>query len=218
MFQNSFSSVRNSYGTDSSFAAYPGAGMLTIRQKRTSLSDATEVLGSYCSMSTEKERDDDIRKIGKYSRENQLISAVASSSKNSNELIRQAIDCKNVKLLDNTKLICIKDDSGNSEFRYIELTSLMIACIMGQLNTVKQLVQMARLKLKPEEFNIFINVKVSKEMGGNNALLYSCNSSHYNDDIFNYLIQQAGANINVMNDYYVNCLLDATKKQQVSIL
>jgi len=55
-------------------------------------------------------------------------------------------------------------------------------------------------------------------MGGNNALLYACNSSNSNFVLVDYLINQAGAEPNTMNDYAVNCLLIATKKSQLNIL
>ena len=55
-------------------------------------------------------------------------------------------------------------------------------------------------------------------MGGNNALLYACNSSNSNFLLVDYLINEAGANPNTMNDYSVNCLLIATKKSQLNIL
>jgi ankyrin repeat protein len=55
-------------------------------------------------------------------------------------------------------------------------------------------------------------------MGGNNALLYACNSTNSNFVLVNYLINDAGANPNTMNDYAVNCLLIATKKAQLNIL
>lgn len=55
-------------------------------------------------------------------------------------------------------------------------------------------------------------------MGGNNALLYACNSSNSDYYLVHYLINDAGANPNSMNDYYVNCLLIATKKSQLNIL
>lgn len=55
-------------------------------------------------------------------------------------------------------------------------------------------------------------------MGGNNALLYACNSSNSNFVLVDYLINEAGAEPNTMNDYAVNCLLIATKKSQLNIL
>ena len=55
-------------------------------------------------------------------------------------------------------------------------------------------------------------------MGGNNALLYACNSSNSNFILVNYLINEAGSNPDSMNDYKVNCLLIVTKKNQLNIL
>ena len=49
-------------------------------------------------------------------------------------------------------------------------------------------------------------------MGGNNALLYACNSSTENYMLVDYLIEVAGADPDSINDYAVNCLLIATKK------
>ena len=65
---------------------------------------------------------------------------------------------------------------------------------------------------------MFVNLKVSPDMGGNNALLYACNATPFNEHIVRYLIIDAGADINVMNDYYINCLLMATKKGKKNIL
>ena len=49
-------------------------------------------------------------------------------------------------------------------------------------------------------------------MGGNNALLYACNSKNGNSEIVEYLIGEAGANPDIMNDWKINCLLMSTKK------
>jgi len=49
-------------------------------------------------------------------------------------------------------------------------------------------------------------------------LLYACNSRNSNFILVNYLINEAGADPNTMNDYAVNCLLIATKKSQLNIL
>ena len=55
-------------------------------------------------------------------------------------------------------------------------------------------------------------------MGGNNALLYACNSSNSNYMLVHYLKNEAGADPDAMNDYAINCLLIATKKSQLNIL
>lgn len=68
----------------------------------------------------------------------------------SSEYVKKAMDGKNVKLLDNLKLISEMNSNGKNELRIVELTCLMIACIMGQLSTVKQLVELARQKLSAE--------------------------------------------------------------------
>ena len=102
--------------------------------------------------------------------------------------------------------------------RLAELSSLMIACIMRNMKTVKQLINVARKTLSKDQFNQYINIKVNRLMGGNNALLYACNSSNSDYFLVHYLINDAGANPNSMNDYYVNCLLIATKKSQLNIL
>jgi len=63
-----------------------------------------------------------------------------------------------------------------------------------------------------------VDIKVTREMGGNNALLYACNSSTENYMLVNYLIEVAGADPDSINDYAINCLLIATKKSQLNIL
>ena len=49
-------------------------------------------------------------------------------------------------------------------------------------------------------------------MGGNNALLYACGSDNEENDIVTFLMNEAGADINIMNDLKINLLLMATKK------
>jgi ankyrin repeat protein len=83
---------------------------------------------------------------------------------------------------------------------------------MGNMTTVKELIKHARQTLSREQFVLFVNIKVSREMGGNNALLYACNSTNSNFMLVDYLINEAGADPNTMNDYAINCLLIATKK------
>ena len=94
----------------------------------------------------------------------------------------------------------------------------MIACMMGQLDSVKLLISEARKRLNKEQLKLFINIKVVKEMGGNNALLYACFTQNTNQQIVYYLICDAGADLNSMNDYNINLLLMATKKSQVFVL
>ena len=94
----------------------------------------------------------------------------------------------------------------------------MIACIMGQFQTVKKLVELAKLKYKPDDFKLFLNVKVIEEMGGNNALLYACNATPINEQIIEYLVNKIGADIDVMNDNNANLLLVATKKGLKNVL
>ena len=55
-------------------------------------------------------------------------------------------------------------------------------------------------------------------MGGNNALLYACNSSNSNFILVNFLINEAGADPDSMNENNINCLLIVTKKNQLNIL
>lgn len=88
----------------------------------------------------------------------------------------------------------------------------MIACIMGELTTVKILVTEAKKRLSKEQYDLFINIKVTRRMGGNNALLYACNSKDSNCLIVDYLICIAGADPNVHNDYDVSCIMLATKR------
>ena len=105
--------------------------------------------------------------------------------------------------------------------RTSELTPLMIACIMGKLNMVKLLVKSARKQLKPELFKLFIDIKVTCKLGGNNALLYAISSqgaSNENLAIVQYLISEAQADPDSMNDYKVNCLILASKKAQHGVI
>ena len=89
---------------------------------------------------------------------------------------------------------------------------------MGELATVKLLVAEARKRLSKDQFYLFVNIKVAKNMGGNNALLYACNSKESNGSLVDYLIGQAGANPDVRNDYDVSCIMLATKRASLNIL
>lgn len=90
---------------------------------------------------------------------------------------------------------------------------------MGKLTTVKKLVETARGRMREDHFKMFVDIKVSRDFGGNNALLYACNSSSSEQcEVIEYLIKEVGASVNVMNDYFVNCLLIATKKQQINVM
>ncbi len=65
----------------------------------------------------------------------------------------------------------------------------MIACIVGNLASVKSLVEEAKKKLSAEQLSNFVNIKVMKSMGGNNALLFACGYTNISDDgILDYLI------------------------------
>lgn len=55
-------------------------------------------------------------------------------------------------------------------------------------------------------------------MGGNNALLYALGSQNSKESIINYLIEEAGADPDSMNDYTVSCLLMATKKDKIDMI
>ena len=84
--------------------------------------------------------------------------------------IDEALKCDNTVILD--KSLLVKDEESG-ELRIKELTPLMIACIMGNMQTVAKIVQVTRETMSPEDFNLFINVKVERSQGGNNALLYA---------------------------------------------
>jgi ankyrin repeat protein len=129
--------------------------------------------------------------------------------------LTEVLSCQNTKLLNPLSLI---KDAETGEIRLKELSSLMIACIMGNMTSVRQLLDEAKETLSAKEFKVFVDIKVAREIGGNNALLYACNSSNSNYILVNYLINEAGADSNTMNDYAINCLLIATKKAQLNIL
>lgn len=53
----------------------------------------------------------------------------------------------------------------------------MVACMMSNMQTARILVEQARLLYLPhcpEDFRLFIDIKMDRSMGGNNALLFSC--------------------------------------------
>lgn len=144
-----------------------------------------------------------------------MASAAACTSMKSNYYLNEALNCKNTKLLNPLNLI---KDEQSGEIRVKELTSLHVASIMGNMLTVKELLKQAKVLLSPEQYKLFVNVKVARELGGNNALLYACNSRNSNFILVDFLINEAGSDPNTMNDYAVNCLLIATKKSQLNIL
>ena len=55
-------------------------------------------------------------------------------------------------------------------------------------------------------------------MGGNNALLFACNSSVNTGQLVDYLIAVAGADPNVRNDYDLSCIMLATKRASLQTL
>ena len=153
--------------------------------------------------------------MGSYSRENQLASASACTSYKASMYINEALKCKNTVLLDKRMLI---RDFETGEIRIKELTALMIACIMGNIQTVEQIIMEARRRLSKEDFNQFINVKADRSQGGNNALLYACSSSSANFMLVNYLVKNANANCNIQNDFTRNSLQIATRKDQLDVV
>jgi ankyrin repeat protein len=84
--------------------------------------------------------------------------------------MNEVLKCKNTVILDRRLLI---RDFKDGTIRIKELTPLMIACIMGNMDTVHNLVTVAREKLTPEDFALFINVQIERDQGGNNALLFA---------------------------------------------
>ena len=153
--------------------------------------------------------------MGSYSRENQLASAAACTSYKATMYINEALKCKNTVLLDKRMLI---RDFETQDIRIKELTALMIGCIMGNIKTVQQIVSEARKRMTKEDFYLFINVKVERNQGGNNALLYACSSASTNYTLVNYLVKHANADCNIPNDFTRNSLLIATRKNQINVV
>ena len=103
--------------------------------------------------------------------------------------------------------------------RIKELTPLMVACIMGNMQTVRKIVTVARETLDPEDFKRLINVKVERKQGGNNALLYAINSKNSASvQLVKYLIMEGGADCNIPNDFERNSLLIAARREQFDIV
>ena len=136
-----------------------------------------------------------------------MIAAAASSGFKAPNALREALSAKNVQLLDKSKLVKITDEDGQEEYRITELTSLMIACMMGNESTARVLVEQARkiYEHSLEDFRLFINVKSDNKLGGNNALLYACQNGDSQDGDGNYmlvkfLIEEAEADLSMFND------------------
>lgn len=153
--------------------------------------------------------------MGLYSRENQLAAAAACTSYKASMYINNTLKCKNTVLLDKRSLI---QDFDSKETRINELTPLMIACLMGNIQTVQLIVEEARRRLSPADFEMFINVKVKRSQGGNNALLYACSSSGANFMLVHYLVENANADCNIPNDFTRNSLLIAARKNQLNVV
>jgi ankyrin repeat protein len=67
---------------------------------------------------------------------------------------------------------------------------------------------------------MFINIKGSRDKGGNTALLCACNnhSSHSDYMLVQYLIDEADADPNISNDTFRNALLLGVKKNQINAI
>lgn len=130
--------------------------------------------------------------------------------------MNEVLKCKNTVILDKRLLI---RDFESTEMRIKELTPLMIACIMGNMQTVQKIVHVARETLTPEDFAIFINVKVERSQGGNNALLYAIGGQNTNSYLLvHFLIVEAQANCNLSNDFSRNSLLIAARRNQLNVV
>lgn len=91
--------------------------------------------------------------------------------------VKEALEGQNAKLYDKSKLM---KDPITGEVRISELTPLMVACMMSNMQTARILVEQARelyLPHSPEDFRRFVDVKIDRSLGGNNALLYACANS-----------------------------------------
>ena len=99
-----------------------------------SLEANTDVLGGYRNIESEEAQAEQEKILGRYSRENQLQSAAACTSMKASFYVKEAMSCQNTKLLNPLSLI---KDEQTGEIRIKELSSLMIACIMGNMKTVK---------------------------------------------------------------------------------
>lgn len=102
-----------------------------------SLEENQKVFGSFCNILTQTDKQEETKMIGKYSRENQLISAAACTGQRAHKMVKEALACQNTKLLNPLSLLYINvtfnDGTQGREMRTSQLTSLMIACIMGQI-------------------------------------------------------------------------------------
>jgi hypothetical protein len=64
-----------------------------------------------------------------------------------------------------------------------------------------------------EDFDLFINVRVERNQGGNNALLYAIGGQDTNNYLLvHFLVVEAGANCNLPNDISRNSLLIASRR------
>ena len=91
-----------------------------------------------------------------------MVSAAACTSYKAQTYINDALECKNTVILDKRLLIRDFESGEEGDMRIKELTPLMVACIMGNMQTVERVVTVARAQLTPEDFYTFINVKVER--------------------------------------------------------
>ena len=151
--------VQKYFGDADQQEGAPVLSAMTVGNISQSLESRTEILGGYCFFETPQSEKEQERIMGSYSRENQLASAAACTSFKAAMYINEALKCKNTVLLDKRMLI---RDFEKGEIRIKELTALMIACIMGNIQTVQQIVTEARKRLNKEDFTLFIDVKVER--------------------------------------------------------
>ena len=90
--------------------------------------------------------------------------------------------------------------------------------MIGNMQTAKILIEHARQVYSPEDFILFVNIQIERSKGGNNALLYACNNTQGHYMLVQYLIDEAGADPNIMNDTSRNALLLATKRNQLNVV
>ena len=100
----------------------------------------TPILSHYCRLETQEAVEEQEKAMGgKFVREHQLIAAAASTSFKAPLYVREALQGQNVQLLDKSKLV--RDEKSGGELRITELTPLMVACMMSNMQTARILVE-----------------------------------------------------------------------------
>ncbi|CDW78136.1 ankyrin repeat [Stylonychia lemnae] len=163
-----------------------------------SLEQATDVLNSYCQLESLDQVHQSYKVFDPINLQDDLIGAERYVREN--QLI-SASACSSFK-----SSMYVKEALSGINSRILDKVNLVTDQISGNIRTTALTPLMVAYRAK----------------GGNNALLYACNNQSAlegeNYLLVKYLIDEAGADPNIMNDTFRNALLLATKRNQLNVV